>query len=562
MRQLFLILVLHSIVFSAEASGPLAGFPLSNHPWYEFMERRETSGRIRLQSSTRPFSVLGYSGPDMVGFVGDGGSHNDGEKPTWEVGRFAWELTSHLRVARGGFVAMEITDTTNSSYPKWPRVLRALFEDGTHAYTYQVPKDSFAFSIQPVYGLEIIETDDERGKVSRFTGGFRVAAGYDRRLYGFVDFRDHTEAGNGPYDSRARLYEDRWAAADLKGNSSTSYDISESMLQYYGRHLSVSAGRGRHKWGPGYFGGLLLNDFAPPFDYARFDLNVSRVSYTFLHGFLHSMETGDSLYVNPDGRPRTLSAEKFLSAQRIEVTPRDNILLGFSQSVVYGDRGVQLGYLTPLNFLYSVQHSNDDKDNLLLALDGKWRPVQGVKLYGELLLDDVLVGDLFSGTGNSKNAYTLGVHGMIPRNFWNHFDARLEYTKIRPFVYSHFFDVNTYSHWTSPLGYTREPNSEFMTARLGGSFYPFYCSLTYSRQNHGANTETENVGGSIEAPSYAGNDEKFPFLAGRFGRREEFSLSARYEILPNLNVIAQIAGISESRVQDRTEWWIGFGWNL
>lgn len=562
MRQLILVFALCSIVISAEASGPLAGFPLSSHPWYEFMERRETSGKIRIQSSTRPYSVLGSSGSDLIGFVRDSGSYDDEEKLTREVGRFAWELNLHLRIARGGYALPEFTDTTSHQYPKWPRVLGVLFEDGTHTYTYVAPEDSVAFSFQPVYGLEIIETDDERGKVSRFTGGFRVTAGYGRRLYGFVDFRDHTESGNGPYDSRERLYEDRWAAADLKGNSSTSYDVSESMLQYYGRHLSVSAGRGRHRWGPSYFGGLLLNDFAPPFDYARFDLNVSRVSYTFLHGFLHSMQTGDSLYVNPDGRPRTLGAEKYLSAQRIEVTPRDNVLLGFSQSVVYGDRGLQLGYLTPLNFLYSVQHSNDDKDNLLLALDGKWRPIPGLKLYGELLLDDVLVGDLFSGTGNSKNAYTLGVHGMIPSNFWNHFDARFEYTKIRPFVYSHFFDVNTYSHWTSPLGFTREPNSEFMTARLGGSFYPFFCSLTYSRQNHGANTETENVGGSIDAPNYAGNDKEFPFLAGLFERSEELILSARYEILPNLNVIAQIAEVKKSRAQDRTEWRAGFSWNL
>ncbi|MBL0059938.1 MAG: hypothetical protein IPP40_00150 [bacterium] len=437
-----------------------------------------------------------------------------------------------------------------------------LFQDGYDFYSYGDTYSKFAFSFQPVYGLKVIETDDERGKISQFTGGFRVEAGYDARLYGMVDFRDITEAGNGPYSSRATLYEDNVPNAELKGEAGTSYDISESILQYYGKNLAISAGRGRHKWGPGYFGGLLLNSYAPPFDYARFDANFSRVNYTFLHGFLESITPADTLYTNPDGRPRTINAQKFLSAQRIEVSPRNNVLVAFSQAVVYGDRGLQLGYLTPLNFLYSVQHSNDDKDNLMLSFDGKWRPTSGLKLYGELLLDDVLVSDLFQGTGNSKNAYTVGVHGIVPKPFWEKFDARVEYTKIRPFVYSHFFEVNTYSHWTSPLGYTREPNSEFINLRLGASFYPLYLSVGYERQNHGANTETENVGGSIYETNYEGNNENFPFLAGRFEHTDKINFSARYEVLPNLNLLFEIVAISKSRVPDRTEWKAGFGWNL
>lgn len=451
---------------------------------------------------------------------------------------------------------------TGSRLRLWPTLFGELYRDRFQFVTYVSRRERFAFSLQPVYGLQVIETDDERGNISQFTGGFRVEIGYDSRLYGMVDFRDITEAGNGPYSSRAALYEDNVPNVELKGDAGTSYDISESMFQYYGRNLAVTAGRGRHKWGPGYFGGLLLNSYAPPFDYARFDAEFSGINYTFLHGFLESITPADTLYTNPDGRPRTINAQKYLSAQRLEFSPRYNLLLAFSQAVIYGDRGLQLGYLTPLNFLYSVQHSNDDKDNLLISFDGKWRPIQGLKLYGEVLLDDVLVSDLFQGTGNSKNAYTVGVHGILPRPVWDRFDVRVEYTKIRPFVYSHFFEVNTYSHWTSPLGYTREPNSEFINLGMGASFYPLYLFIGYSRQNHGANTEDKNVGGSIYEANYAGNNEEFPFLDGRFERTESIRLGCRYEVLPGLNVMFEANAISASRVADRTEWKAGFGWNL
>ncbi|MBK6767372.1 MAG: hypothetical protein IPG71_14090 [bacterium] len=373
-----------------------------------------------------------------------------------EPGRYRSEFIVRTKLLNATLRRSHVVEQDTSGRHRWPKLLGELFWDGQNLYSYcrRYP-DTLAFSVQPVYGFERIGTDDERGALSRFTGGFRVEAGYDRKLYGMVDFRDHTESGNGPYFTRAALYEDRWASIDLKGNGSTSYDVSESVIRYYGKHLSASAGRGRHKWGPGYFGSLLLNNYAPPFDYARFDAQFGTIGYVFLHGFLKSLEISDSLYINPDGRPRTLDAQKYLSAQRIELAPRNNVRMAFSQAVIYGDRGLQLGYLTPLNFLYSVQHSNDDKDNLLLSLDGKWRPTPGLKFYGELLLDDVLVSDLFTGSGSTKNAYTLGAHGKYPHGVLGPFDARIEYTKIRPFVYSHFFSVNTYSHWTSPLGYTR-----------------------------------------------------------------------------------------------------------
>jgi len=531
----------------------------TDHGIYQYLDRLETAGEMPLISRTRPYLSLirhvvpvresathtreyrRYAGESMAGMYGIGRSTNPARESGWR----------NLRRWLG------IRDES----AEW------LYGSGFHfaSWTYDT---TLAVTVQPVYGYEVFDTDDERGNISRFTGGIRVEGGYAGRLRFLMDFRDHTESGNGPYDSRSNLYEDRWAAVELKGNSSTSYDISESFLQYYGRDLSVTAGRGRHRWGPAQFGSLFLNSYAPPFDYVRFDAAIESkrharaVYYTFLHGWLESNLPADSLYQLPDGRPRTLNAEEFLSAQRLEIRPRGNLLLGFSQGVIYGDRGVQLGYVTPLNFLYSVQHSNDDKDNLLLAFDGTWRPVHGLKLYGELLLDDVLVDDLFRSTGNNKSAFTVGAQGLIPQSFWRHFDATLEYTKIRPFVYSHFFTVNTYTHWTSPLGYTLEPNSEFIHAYLRGTFYPVQITLSVSRQNHGADPLGGVVGGDIYHPNYEGNANEFPFLAGDFERTIRIGFEVLWEALPGLNLCGGVTAIRETREEERLETSVGFGWNL
>ena len=556
--------------------------PLLSHPVFDYMERWETRQSVPLISQTKPY--LGYfyhpAGGVLLGKTSDHPMRPPYPR-RWsasrpldrETSRYFQELDlRHWPAERAEYeyFANHGWKPVNArlSFSKWTKWIYA---DGVH-FGYmaigRMEPHYLRLTFQPVYGLELINTDDSRGRLSRFTSGARIEGNYAKKLRFMVDFRDNTETGNGPYFTRAQLYEDRWPSVDLKGKSATSYNVSESFLQYYGRDLSIAAGRGRHQWGPGQFGGLFLNSYAPPFDYLRFDAVMEdeqsprAIYYTFLHGFLQSATSAETLYVIPDGRPRTLNAEKYLSAQRLEIRPRPNLLLGLSQGVIYGDRGLEFSYLTPLNFLYSVQHSNDDKDNFMLGLDGTWRIVRGLKLYSELLFDDIVVGDLFSSTGNNKSAYTVGAHGIIPRPIWSKFDLRFEYTKVRPFVYSHFFTVNTYGHWYSPLGYTREPNSEFMTTELRGTFYPVQVTLHWSRQNHGADTETQIVGGSIYNANFEGNDKEFPFLAGSFERTTKLGLRVSWEPLPNLILFGEGMQIQQSRLNDRFETRAGFGWNL
>jgi hypothetical protein len=306
-----------------------------------------------------------------------------------------------------------------------------------------------------------------------------------------------------------------------------------------------------------------LNSNMPPIDYVRFDAvfgssgQSQAIGYTFLHGSLASHLADDTLYVTPAGRPRILDAQKYLSMQRLEFRARPNLLFGFSQGVIYGDRGIQLGYTTPLNFLYSAQHSNNDKDNLVLAGDMTWRPVQGLKLWFEGFLDDLTVSKLTTDYGGNKSAFTVGLQGIVPREFWSKFDLTAEYTKIRPYVYSHVFRVNTYTDWTSPIGYTLRPNSETMTVELRTTLYPVQCTLHWSHMNHGS------LGGDIYTPLPDRNQkDHYPFLGGSPDHKTQSGARLSWEALPNLFLRAQAMLISTTGRPNRFETQAGVGWNL
>ena len=528
-------------------------FPLVDHPVYGYLSRWETAEDIPLFSATRPYLGLIYH-PRV---------RQDESFLPREAGRYAAEGIANM------FVIGQLRDGSRESSwldlkDRLPFGLRRaswLYESGFHLASWEYDT-TFAAALQPVYGLEAIRLDSAGKTIKRSAAGLRVEGGYAQRLHFMVDFRDHAESGNGPYTSRSQLYEDRWAAVETPGSNSVSYDISESFLQYYGRDLSLAAGRGRFQWGPGQFGSLFLNSEMPPFDYVRFDAAIeakhsdAALYYTFLHGWLESDIVAESLYVNPGGRPRTLDAAKYLSMQRLELRPWRNFLFGFSQGVVYGDRGVQLGYLTPLTFLYSAQHSMNDKDNFVLGFDGAWRPVRGVKLYSELFFDDITVSALTTSEGTNKAAYTLGTQLIVPRPFWEHFDARLEYTKIRPYVYTHIFAANVYTHWTSPIGYTLEPNSEFLTGEVRATFYPVQIAARVMHQNHGS------AGGDIYGPLYSATEhEIIGFLTGTLVRTTRAGIQASLDVLPGLSLYGSATQVKTSAQPDRLEVAAGFSWN-
>jgi hypothetical protein len=533
-------------------------YPLLGHRFYDFLDRIEVSGEAPLQSRIRPYLQF----------------HSDSLHATprvdREMRRFASEGHARHFIAEGRIESPDESGWNRFFERTGIRKLKAfnwLYATNHHFAALRL-EDQFALTYQPIYGLEGIWTDPEARGIRRSTAGFRFEGGFNRAVHFMVDFRDHGESGRSPYHSRGQLYEDRWALVDIEqGARSVSYDISESFVQWYGRNLSVALGRGRHQWGPGRFGQLFLSAEGPPFDYARLNtvLRGTRglaLCYTFLQGVLKPVDApGDTLYFLANGRPRVIDARKFFSAQRFELRARSNLLLGFSQGVIYGDRGVELAYFAPLSFLYSVQHAQGDKDNLLLSFDATWRPFCGLVTYGELLVDDMALAEFFSNAARNRSAFTLGLH-TIPLPAWRFLDAQAEYTRVRPFVYSHVLPVNRYMHWESPLGYTLEPNSEFITCQLRATFYPAQFGFRWQRQNHGANPPGKNVGGDITTPLLDSPPGSYPFLAGELEQTDRYSITALLEVLENFLIEGRITRIDEPIGDTHTESAISLSWNF
>ncbi len=253
-------------------------------------------------------------------------------------------------------------------------------------------------------------------------------------------------------------------------------------------------GRYRRDWGPG-INSLLLAGTARPFDAIEAGLPLADFGYfSWLVGSL-----GGAWPMS-----NSSAEQKMLSAHRLTLTPFPWLSLGFWDSVIWGKR-LELAYLSPATiYLVSQVVVTGDMDNCTMGFDFEVKLPPVGSWYGSLFIDEIShtnFDKLFSAPRNMFAFYTgfkLPVP-LLPFGF-----ARLQYTKLEPFVYTHypqaypFFDdtlVNiNYTHDGENLGYPLPPNSDQFLAVL--SFLPtpaLNVELKPAYVRHGDNPGATNA---------------------------------------------------------------------
>ena len=262
--------------------------------------------------------------------------------------------------------------------------------------------------------------------------------------------------------------------------------------------IRVQAGRDEFDWGPAFRGGVTLSNNAPPADLIRLSLRFQRFKYSFMHAWLRS----------------GLGA-KYLAAHRLDFRVLAGLYLGASETVVYGDRHIEPAYLNPLMLYHIAEHHLGDKDNNNLAFDLTLTRIPNVTLYGEWFIDDMTSMKSWSGYFGNKFAWVFGGLWVDPLKLKN-VDLRAEYTRISPYVYSHWDSLNIYTHYDKIIGHPLGPNADRILVELGWqASRDFRIQVSVEQQRHG-------VGGAdtITRPAVG---ERKDFLQGVIEKNSAFA---------------------------------------
>lgn len=283
--------------------------------------------------------------------------------------------------------------------------------------------------------------------------------------------------------------------------------------------------------------------------------------------------TGDPrLWVPPVGPLRT-AIDRMVVSHRLELDLGERITGALWGAVVWntagGLRNVEPHYLLPLTSLRPTEYVQGSSDNALVGVEGRLRLGQGGterprELYGQFLLDELIVSELLGGTEWWGNKFGL-LGGVLWTTRWGGW--RLEGAAARPWTYSHYTPTSAYTHGLTPLAHPLGAN--FVEGAFEGHLRHDAWTLT-ARVTHsvrGDDTRGDAPTGSL--PQVGDIDRTADTYAWLNGTRRDrwmgiVDVGRQLNLGGGVHITAfgQFAGARETALTAGTparEWWLSFG---
>ncbi len=313
------------------------------------------------------------------------------------------------------------------------------------------------------YGQELISSQEEQSNLYTNTRGFSVSAQIGERVFIHTDFREN-QARFSDYINRfvdsLEVIPGSGRVKEFKGDA---YDYSMAN-GYVGVKaadwLSFNFGHGKQFVGHGYRS-ILLSDNAFNYPYAGYILSFGegKFQYRYTLGLMQNLArlpAGDT--------PESIFKRKYSNQNYLSYKPIKNLEIGLFESIIWknyddttGTEPFNVNALNPIPLLNSAIFGlNDAKANALVGFNMAWQPFNVLRLYGQLMLDDL---------DTERYGYQFGAKYY---KLFNRVDLLAEYNSVEPGSYASSNALQGYTNHNQPLAHP-----------LGAGFNEVLGEVTY-----------------------------------------------------------------------------------
>lgn len=240
---------------------------------------------------------------------------------------------------------------------------------------------------------------------------------------------------------------------DYSNGKAFDFAYASALLNYQaGKYLTFQLGYDRNFIGDGYRS-MLLSDNSFNYPFLKVVANVGRVQYTTMWAQFIDMKYPKASYDN--GYRKKWGVFNYLDwnvSKKLSIGLFASIIWQDSDSL--GKRGFDVSYLNPIVFLRPVEFSVGSADNALLGFNIKYAVNHNSAFYGQFLLDEFKLKEVFGGKGWWANKFA-GQVGFRSNNIFKvpHLNILTEVNAARPFTYSQRTTLNNYGHYNQPLAH-------------------------------------------------------------------------------------------------------------
>lgn len=446
-------------------------------------------------------------------------------------------------------------DLNKSKHP----ILTHFYRDQTDFY--HVQTQDFSFRLNPVLllqggkdggtgsidGLRYVNTRgiSFEGTVDQRLGFYGLMTDNQAAVPGWVQAQVQRDSNPGgpvaPHEGYTKPFKGSGSAYDF-------FTARGGITYAATKHITIQLAHDRNFIGNGYRS-LILSDHSAPYFFLKANTRVWKFNYQNIFAEL----TARRGIANAD----TLYPKKYLALHYLSFDVTNNFNLGVFESEVSGGpgRGLEIQYLNPVIFYRAIEQQVGSTDNALLGLDFKWNIKHRAQLYGQLVLDEFKLSEIWAGDGWWGNKQAIQIGGkLIDLAGVRNLDLRLEVNYIRPYTYQHESLYTAYEHYLQPLAHPMGANLAELLGVLSYQPLPrlnlvakaFYTTqgLDYAYSPVNQPTPHSNYGSNPLQPynpinrpiDGAGNTIDYGYRVGNGNTRHLFhaDLTATYQ--PRLNL--------------------------
>ena len=317
----------------------------------------------------------------------------------------------------------------------------------------------------------------------------------------------------------------------------TGFDYFDNRASIYFnalKYFDFQFGYDKNFIGDGYRS-LFLSDYSAPYLFLKWNTRIWKLDYQNIYMELISQhQLGNYEY-----------PKKYAVIHDLSLNLTQWLNVGLYENIVFSRANhFDFSYLNPVIFLVSAQQQTGSPDKSMVGLDFKANAGHVVQFYGQLLIDEFILGQIehYSlGNWANKQGLQLGVKYIDAFDIKN-LDFQFEANLVRPFCYSSHDTVSNFSNYNQPLAHPLGANfDEFIVI---GRYQPkpkwnIEGKFIFYRQGIDS-TANDNYGSNIlkDYDTRSAGDYGYKIGSGLLTNCVNTSILVSYEIKENLFIDA------------------------
>jgi len=329
---------------------------------------------------------------------------------------------------------------------------------------YQVKTEDLDLHINPVIYFGAGETSNDNRSTFINTRGIEIRGMVDKKI-GFYSYLGENQARFPvyirDYVSSNNVVPSEGFWKNFKTKEAYDFFTARGYISFEAtKHINFQFGHDRFLVGNGYRS-LILSDFAPAYLFLKINTNIWKLQYTNLF----TQMKADAFGTGGGSLSGSRFPDKYVTFHHLGINITDNFNVGIFESIAFGREDTlrnatfNLNYLNPVIFYRAIEHQGGSIDNAILGVDFLWNLQGKFSIYGQVIIDELVVGEIFSGDGwwGNKQAVQLGAKYIDVLNLSN-LDLQVEFNSVRPYTYSHETLFTNYAHYRQPLAHPMGAN--------------------------------------------------------------------------------------------------------